>query len=373
MGFELVKVKTPENLERFIRLPWKIYKDQPYWVPPLIQERERFLNPDINPFFEHAEVDFFLAIDNGGSPVGRIALIDDQSYQALHSEPVGMFGMFESMDDLNLFHFLLEKAYQWCQEKGYARLIGPVNLSTNHECGLLIEGFDSPTMLGIPYNLEYYAKYFEKCGLQKAKDLLAFKLNFTKIPDYLEQSVKKLKRRNHFSIRPINLKRFDDEVSILWDIYNSAWSLNWGFVPMTRKEFEFSIREVKSIIQPEFCLIAEVKGEAAGFSMALPDINQVLMDLNGRLFPFGWVRLLWNKNKINAYRIPVLGVKKKFRRLGIDAWFYYETYKLFLEKKIKWCEMSWLLEDNESILNPIRRIGGFLYKRHRIYERFIKP
>ena len=373
MGFELVKVKTPEDLERFIRFPWKIYKGQPYWVPPLIRERERFLNPEINPFFEHAEVDFFLAIDSSGLLVGRIALIHDRSYQALHSEPVGMFGMFESMDDLNLFHFLLDKAYQWCREKGYTRLIGPMNLSTNHECGLLIEGFDSPTMLGIPYNPQYYAEYFEECGLQKAKDLLSFKLDLIKIPDYLEQSVKKLKRRNHFIIRPINLRRLDEEISILWDIYNSAWSLNWGFVPMTRKEFEFSIREVKFIIQSEFCLIAEVKGEPAGFSMALPDINQVLLGLNGSLFPFGWAKLLWKKDKISSYRVPVLGVKKKYRRLGIDAWFYYETYKMFLEKKIKWCEMSWLLEDNESILDPLRRIGGFLYKRHRIYERIIKP
>lgn len=373
MGFELIRVNTPQNLERFIRLPWKIYKDQPCWVPPLIRERERFLNPEINPFFEHAEVDLFLAIDSGESTVGRIAMVHDQSYQDLYSKPVGMFGMFESLDDPSLFHFLLDKADEWCREKGCIQLIGPMNLSTNHECGLLIEGFDSPTMLGIPYNPEYYAKYFEEWGLQKAKDLLAFKLDLIKVPDYLKQAVEKLKRRSHFSIRHLNLKRLDEEISILWDIYNSAWSRNWGFVPMTRKEFEFSIREVKSIIQPEFCLIAEVKGEPAGFSMALPDINQVLMELNGRLFPFGWARFLWKKNKISAYRVPILGVKKKFRRLGIDAWFYYETYKLFLEKKIQWCEMSWLLEDNVSIINPIRRIGGLLYKRHRIYERLITP
>ena len=373
MGFELVKVKTCEDLDQFICLPWKIYKDQPCWVPPLIQERKRFLNPDINPFFEHAEVDLFLAIDSNGSPLGRIALVYDKSYKDLYSEPVGMFGMFESVDDLNLFRFLLDKAHQWCQKKGCVRLIGPMNLSTNHECGLLIEGFDSPTMVGIPYNPEYYVKHFEKCGLKKAKDLVAFKLDLIKVPDYLEQAAVKLKRRGHFSIRAFNLKRLDEEISILWNIYNSAWSLNWGFVPMTRKEFEFSIREVKSIIQPEFCLIAEVKGEPAGFSMALPDINQVLMELNGRLFPFGWARFLWKKSRISAYRVPILGVKKKYRRLGIDALFYYETYKLLMGKNIKWCEMSWLLEDNKSILDPMRRIGGVVYKRHRIYERLITP
>jgi len=192
-----------------------------------------------------------------------------------------------------------------------------------------------------------------------------------KIPDYLEQAAVKLKRRNHFNIRPLNLSRFDQEISVLWDVYNSAWSLNWGFVPMTRKEFEFSIQEVKPIIQPEFCLIAEVKGEPSGFSMAFPDINQVLIEMNGSLFPFGWARFLWKKNKINAYRVPILGVKKKYRRLGIDAWFYYETYRKFLDKKIKWCEMSWLLEDNKSITDPMSRIGGTIYKRHRIYDRII--
>jgi hypothetical protein len=249
--------------------------------------------------------------------------------------------------------------------------MGPMNLSTNHECGLLIEGFDSPTMFGIPYNPEYYKKHFEAWGLQKAQDLVAFKMDPIQIPDYLKHAAVKLKQRNRFTVRCLNLDRFEKEISILWDIYNSAWSRNWGFVPMTRKEFEFSAREMKSIVQPEFCLIAEVKGEPAGFSLALPDVNQVFKQLDGRLFPFGWARFLWQKNKIDAYRVPMLGVKKKFRRLGIDAWFYHETLRLFVEKKIKWFEMSWLLADNKSIVDPMHRMGGQIYKRHRIYERSI--
>ena len=369
MGFELVKVETRQDLERFIRLPWKIYNDHPCWVPPLIRERKQFLNPDINPFFENAEVDLFLAMDADRSPVGRIALVHDHNYQELYSEPVGMFGMFEAVDDSNLFDFLLDKAHQWCEEKGFVRLIGPMNLSTNHECGLLIEGFDSPTMFGIPYNPEYYVKHFESWGLKKSKDLLAMRLDIVKVPDYLEQVAVKLKARNRFTVRPMDLDRFDKEVAILWDVYNSAWSLNWGFVPMTQKEFEFSAQEMKAFVRPEFCLLAEVDGESAGFSLALPDVNQALMKMNGSLFPFGWARFLWKKNKIDACRIPVLGVKKKYRRLGIDAWFYYETYKIFLKNNIKWCEMSWLLEDNKSILDPMYRIGGQIYKRHRIYER----
>ena len=357
----LIKVETPRDLERFVRLPWKIYKDQPCWVPPLIWERKKFLNPDSNPFFEHAEVELFLALDAGQSPVGRIALIHDRNYQELHPEPVGMFGMFESVDDPTISHLLLDKAYQWCQEKGFARLMGPMNLSTNHECGLF----------GIPYNPEYYREHFAAWGLEKAQDLVAMRLDFIKVPDYLERAAVKLKQRNHFTIRCLDLSQFEKELAVLWDIYNSAWSSNWGFVPMTQKEFEFSAREMKSFVQPEFCLIAEVKGEPAGFSLVLPDVNQVLKELDGRLFPFGWARFLWQKNKIDAYRVPMLGVKKKFRRLGIDAWFYYEIYKMFLEKKIEWCELSWLLEDNKSIIDPMHRIGGKIYKRHRIYERSI--
>ena len=373
MGFKLVKVETHQDLNRFVRLPWKIYKDQPCWVPPLIQERKKFLNPDINPFFEHAEADLFLAVDDNGSPVGRIALVHDRSYQDLHSESVAMFGLFEAVDDPILSRLLLDKAYQWCEERGHAQLMGPMNLSTNHECGLMIEGFDSSPMFGIPYNPEYYGEHFEAWGLQKAKDLVSFRLDLVKVPDYLERAATKLKKRNHFNVRPLDLGQFEKEISVLWDVYNSAWGLNWGFVPMTQKEFKFSAREMKSFIHPEFCLIAEVNGEPAGFSLALPDVNQVLKKMDGSLFPFGWAKFLLNKKKIDTYRVLTLGVKKKYRRLGIDAWFYYETIRLFIEKNIKWIEMSWLLEDNKGIIEPMHRIGGTIYKRHRIYERFITP
>lgn len=373
MGFKLVKVETSQNLDQFVRLPWKVYKDHPHWVSPLIQERKRFLNPDINPFFRNAEVELYLALDGDQSAVGRIALIDDRSYHDFYPEPAGVFGMYESVDNPEVSRFLLDKAYQWCKKKRYTRLIGPLNMSTNHECGLLIEGFDSPAMVGIPYNPEYYRKHLEAWGLQKTKDLVACKLELTCIPDYLVQAAKKIKRRNHFSIRPLNMKNFDEEILVLWDIYNSAWNLNWGFVPMPQDEFEFAIKEVKPIIEPELCLIAEVKGDPAGFSMTVPDINQVLIGLGGSLFPFGWLQYLWKKNKIDAFRVPILGVKKKYRRLGIDALFYHEIYKILLDKKVKSCEMSWLLEDNKAILEPIFRIGGSIYKRHRIYERIIEP
>ena len=368
----LVKVETREDLDRFIRLPWKINKDNPCWIPPLIQERRKFLNPDYNPFFEHANADLYLAVE-GRSPVGRIALVDDKNFQKSQSEPSGIFGMFESVNDESVCRLLLDKAFDWCQEQGFVRLIGPLNLSMNHECGLLVEGFDSPAMLGIPYNPEYYVNHFESWGLRKVKDLLSFRLDLIKIPDYLSEVASKLEKRDRFSIRSMNVNRFEKDVSILWDIYNSAWGMNWGFVPMTKKEFIFAANDMKSFVRPEFCLIAEVDGEPAGFSLALPDVNQVLKKLNGSLFPFGWLRFLWMKKKIDVCRVLTLGVKQGFRKLGIDAYLYHETYRLFMESSIKWCEMSWLLEDNEGIVEPMHRIGGVIYKRHRIYERSVSP
>ncbi len=373
MSLKIAEVKSAAELDQFIRLPWKIYQEHPCWVPPLISERKKFLDPKINPFFDRAQVKLFLAYDANDIPLGRIALIHDRPYQEHYSEKTGILGMFETIDDKNVSRLLFDRAKEWCQENGFDRLIGPMNLSTNHECGLMVEGFDMPPMLGIPYNPEYYEKHFREWGFSKSKDLVSFRLDLIKIPEYLENAALKLKKRGRFNVRHFNLSRFEDELKIIWDIYNSAWDMNWGFVPMSQKEFEFAAREMKSFVKPDYFLIAEVKGEPVGFSLALPDVNQVLIELDGKLFPFGWAKFLWEKNKIDAYRVLTLGVKKKFRNLGIDAYMYYETYKKFMDNNIKWCEMSWMLEDNEDILEPMFKIGGTIYKRHRIYERTFSP
>ena len=373
MDLKLNEVKSAAELDRFIRLPWKIYKDYPCWVPPLISERKKFLNPQINPFFENAEVRLFLAEDHRGNALGRIALVHDHNYQESYSKRTGIMGMFETVDDENVSRFLFDHAKQWCEKNGFDKLLGPLNLSTNHESGLMVEGFDLPPMLGIPYNPDYYIKHFENSGFKKSKDLVSLKLVITDIPEYLKIAAGKLEKRGRFSLRPLNLARFEDELKIIWEIYNSAWERNWGFVSMNFKEFKFAAEEMKSFINPEVCLIAEVKGEPAGFSLALPDVNQVLKDLNGHLFPFGWAKFLWKKNAIDSYRVLTLGIKKKFRRLGIDAYMYFDMYRKFLDKKIKYCEMSWVLEDNTDMLTPIFKIGGAVYKRHRIYERTFSP
>jgi len=333
-------------------------------------EREKFLDTKTNPFFEHAEVDFFLALGGNGKPVGRIAFVVDHAYNTFHSEEVGFFGLFESIDDQDVASRLLNAAYERCRAKGLKKLLGPMNLSTNHECGLLVEGFDRSPMLGITYNPPYYLSLLEKWGLTKAKDLLCLKIGpFVKMPEYLDRAMVRIEKRNRFSVRCLRMDQFHKEIDILWGIYNSAWERNWGFTPMTCGEFSFAADEMKHFIQPEFCFIAEIKGEPVGFSLTLPDLNQVLKTLDGKLFPFGWARFLMNRRKINSCRVLTLGVKKKFQRLGIDVSLYHKTYQRCLDQKVALCEMSWILEDNQAILAPLHRMGADIYKRHRIYER----
>ena len=275
------------------------------------------------------------------------------------------------INDKQASDLLLGEAEKWCRKKKFSKLVGPVSFSTNHECGLLVDGFDIPPVVGIPYNPRYYSDLLEGWGLSKYKDLVSLRMDLPKMPEYLELAMSSLKKRGHFLLRPFCLKKFSHEIDAIWHIYNESWADNWGFVPMSKEDFEYSANEMRSFIQPEHCFIAEVNGEPVGFSLTLPDINVVLKKMDGRIFPFGWINFFWNKNKIKLFRVIALGVKKKHRRLGIDAALYYETYKIFLEKKIKWCDMSWVLEDNKGMLGPIHRLGGVIYKRHRIYERDI--
>ncbi|MFQ5450621.1 MAG: hypothetical protein ACE5E9_08310 [Nitrospinaceae bacterium] len=372
MNLELKKVSSEQDKKKFIRLPWAIYNDNPLWVPPLLVERKKFLDPQINPFFEHAEVELYLVHSTGGEPVGRVALIGDRAYNEFHSENVGFIGMFECIEDQAAANLLLDTAHDWCRSRGFQKMMGPMNLSTNHECGLLVEGFDIPPMIGIPFNPPYYPDLFTQWGMVKAKDLLSLKLHPKKIPDYLERAMAKIRKRGHFTLRHLRLNRFDQEIDILWEVYNSAWSRNWGFVPMTRKEFGFAAKEMNRIILPDLCFVAEVKGQPAGFSLSLPNINQALKSMNGKIFPFGLVKYHLNKKKIDGYRVLTLGVKKNFQNMGIDVGFYYETYKWLAQNQAALIEMSWILEDNRAMLGPIRRIGGKVYKRHRIYERICR-
>lgn len=369
MGVTVEPVITRQGREVFIRFPWRIYEDDPRWTPPLLADQRKFLDPEKNPFFEHADVSLFLALDGGGQPVGRIALTVDRAHNEFHSEQAGFFGFFEFVDDPRVGRSLLDHARQWFQEKGLTKIIGPMNLSTNHECGLLVEGFDQPSMLGIPYNPPRYQEVLESWGLAKAKDLLSLYLFPNVVPEYLNRAMARIEKRKRFTLRSFRMGRFQEELEILWDIYNTAWERNWGFVPMTQKEFHFAAEEMKSIVLPELSFIAEVEGKAVGFSLTLPNINPLLKKMNGRLLPLGWLHFLRGKKNISSFRVITLGIKKPYRRMGIDVAFYHATYKRLTKIDALLVEMSWILEDNIPMLEPIRRIGGKEYKRHRIYER----
>ena len=365
----LKKVESSKDIDAFIHFPHELYPDNSPWVAPLDRERKKFLSRETNPFFDHAEVEYFLALSAGGKVLGRIAAIVDHDHNKFHKEDTGFFGMFECINDTTVSSLLLNAAEQWCRNKKMDRIRGPLNLSINHECGLLVENFEDSPVLGITYNPPYYADLLLNQGLQKIKDLVSLDLKLTRIPEYLERAVSLIQKRNRFSIRCLDLNRFDEEMDVLWEIYNSAWENNWAFVPMNYKEFIFTAQEMKPVVDPRLCLIAEVKGEPAGFSLALPDVNQALKPMKGKLFPFGWLKFILGKRRINRSRVITLGVKKQFQRLGIDAFFYHATYKQLMEMGIFRVDMSWVLEDNQAMIGPIEKIGGIPYKRHRLYER----
>jgi GNAT superfamily N-acetyltransferase len=363
------EVRRRSERNRFIKFPWKIYQGDKNWVPPLLMERRAFLNPRKNPFFEHSEIGLFMALDGAGRDVGRIAAIVNHNHIRVHNEKVGFFGLFESVDDPGVAHRLFETAAGFLRSRGMEVMRGPENMSINDDLGLLIEGFDSPPSLMMPYNPPYYQNLLESFGFIKAIDLYAYHGESDgSIPDRLQRVTELSKRRHQISIRPIEMSNFDGEVKRIQEIYNSAWEQNWGAVPMTDREFQYVAKDLKQFVDPNLCLIAEIGGKLAGFSLALPDFNQVLMHMNGRLFPLGILKLLYYRRKINALRVITMGVLKEYRRKGLDAAFIFETYKRGIERGYYRGEMSWVLETNATMNNTLLNLNFRAYKTYRLYD-----
>lgn len=366
------RVEGGKDLTRFIRLPWKIYKDLPHWVPPLMRDVRFRLDRSKHPFFEHAEMEMFLATREG-EPVGRIAGIVDNRYNEFHKERTGCFGMFECIDDYSVAQALFMAAETWCRNKGMDRMRGPMNLSMNDECGFLLEGFDSDPAIMMPYTPSYYLDLCQRYGFVKAKDLYAYLKSDVGVAERIDKLMARIKEKENVVIRPIDMKRFNQEVAIIKEVYNAAWELNWGFVPMTPKEMDQMAKELKPICEPDLVLFAEVNGEPVGISVTLPDFNQVLKKLNGKLSPIGVLKFFYYKRKITGLRSVVFGIKKDYRRTGISTAMYYETEKSAARLGYEWCEMSWNLEDNDMINRFDAAVGGKLYKKYRIYEKNLQP
>jgi hypothetical protein len=363
-------VTGARGLQRFLDAPKRLYAPSSPWVAPLDFERRRFFDPQRNAFFREAEIAFFIAVDAGGDDIGRIAAIDHPLHNRVHSSSLGFFGFFDARDDARAAEMLLDAACDWVARRGYRRIHGPVNPSTNHECGLLVEGFDLPPMVQMTYNFPYYERLLLENGFSGVQDLVALVYEVDdSVPERLKRALEVFQKRHSFEIRPVNLKRFDEELARIKLIYNEAWSANWGFVPLTDGEIERIAKDLRPFVYPDLCLFAEVRGEPAGFCLALPDINQALKPLRGRLFPIGWARLLWGLRRIDALRAMVLGIRPGFRKLGIDYAFYYHGLRAAQRRRIRRFEVSWVLAHNVELLRPVERFGARVYKRYRLYEK----
>ena len=365
------EVVTAKDRERFIRFPGAVYRGDPCWVPPLIAEVRAFLDPQKNPFFEHAEVKLFTVAQASGALCGRIAAVVNRRHNELHGERTGFFGLFECVNEPQAAAALFDAAADFLRAHGLTVLRGPENLSVNDDIGLLVEGFDTPPTVMMPHNPPYYPGLVEACGFRKAMDLYAYYGDAQELPlpERVVRGMDLCRRRYKFKVRPIDMRRFDEEIDQIYKVYTQAWEQNWGAVAMTRKEFDHLAAQFKSVLDPDLVLIAEVGGEVAGFSLALPDFNQALIKLNGRLFPFGILKLLWYRRKINMIRVITMGTLKRFRHMGIDNYFYVETWKRASAKGMHRGEMSWILENNAPMNNALRNLGFRIYKRYRLYDR----
>jgi GNAT superfamily N-acetyltransferase len=365
---EVAAVQGKPGLAEFIEFPYRLYREDPYWVPPLRIAVRELLDRAKHPFYRNAEAEFFIARANG-EVVGRIAAIIDRNHNRVHQESAGFFGFFESEDQPAVAAALLARAREWTAARGAAFLRGPVNPSTNYECGMLVEGFDSSPMVMMPYNPAYYPALMEGAGLCKAKDLVAYLSHAQRVDlSRIGPISKKVLAHHHVVVRPIDMKNFAADVERVWSIYGSAWSRNWGFIPMSREEFFLMAKEMKQILKPELVLLGEVSGQVVGFALALPDVNQALKPARGKLFPTGLIKILYYQRLIRSVRVLALGVVEEYRASGLGAAFYATLVQNARNLGYGDCEMSWVLEDNVMMNRSIEAMGAKRYKNYRIYE-----
>jgi len=372
-AIEIKRVQSNKDLMQFIKMQWGIYKDDPNWVPPLIMDRKKLLNKDKNPFFQHSEMEMFLAFKDGNI-AGRIAAITNENHNKFHEDNLGFFGFFESIDDVDVTKELFEAAESFIKEKGKDGLLGPMNPSTNDEAGLLIDGFDTPPYALMCHNPKYYINLIEQAGYAKAKDLWAWYIDSEtankNISEKMYRVAEKSAAKYGLTIRTINFKNMESEVKILREVYNNAWSKNWGFVPMTDDEFDHLAADMKQVADEDFIYIVEKDGKAVGFSLTLPNINEVLIKIkNGKLFPSGLFKLLFGMKKIKTVRVITLGIIKEFQFAGFSSIIILKTIKTALDKGMQGGEMSWILEDNHAMNSPIESLGSKKHKTYRIYQK----
>jgi GNAT superfamily N-acetyltransferase len=367
-AIEVVPADNKKLLDEFVELPYRLYRNHPYWAPPLRMEVKKLLDRGKHPYYANADAEFFLA-KRDGRTIGRVAAIVDRNHNKFQGEEAGFFGFFEAENDAEAAGALLARAREWVFAKGAKFLRGPMSPSTNYECGMLVDGFDSVPMIMMTYNPRYYPELMEGAGLRKSKDLYAYvqgtdALEMERIGRVADRAL----ARHGVRVRPIDVKNFDADVERVWEVYNSAWEKNWGFIPMTREEFELQGKDMKQILKPGLVLIGEKDGRTIGFALALPDINQALIHTNGNLFPTGLVKILYYQRLIKNVRVLALGVVEEYRATGVAAGFYVTLWRNAKRLGYETSEMSWILEDNVLMNRSLIAMGAKRYKTYRIYE-----
>ncbi len=368
---EVVEVKSKRLLRAFINFPNRLYKDDPNYVPELYISLKMTFNRAKNPFFAHSKADFFLAFKDN-KPAGRIAVIRNNNHIACAGEKCGFFGFFESIDDYDVTKAMIDRAVRWCREERLAGLIGPENYTTNDSVGFLIEGFDSPPVFMMPYNKPYYNDFFERYGFRKKLDLASYYFTSTQTPVTIAPLIRRIEERlkdKSILIRPLNMMKFETEMAKFRECYNDAYKNNWGFVPLTEAEFRYQSEELKKIADPELIIVAEKDEKIVAFVCAIPDINQVLIRIrNGRLFPFGFLKLLIYRNRITNLRILILGVLDEYRGQGIDAVLYDRLFEYSRSIRFDKAEAAYVMENNHRMIRILKDLGGQERKKYRLYE-----
>lgn len=378
MSASTIKIEAIEGKKRlktFIELQRPIFAGDPNWVQPLALERMDLFSPGKNPYFKHAEAQYFIAWKNG-EPVGRISAQVDQLVQSQIRQGLGHFGCFDCVDDDDVAGALFAAAEDWLRAKGMTAAQGPWSLNANSECGLLVDGFDTPPYLMMPHARRWYERLVEAQGYSKAKDLYAYQLDITRpFNDRVMRIVRGAERNKHIHVRPLDKKNYMQEIRLVFDIFNDAWSGNWGFVPLTDEEIEHTAKSMKPLVVPHRSCICELDGEPVAFMTAVADVNALIKDLNGSLLPFGWAKLA--KRMFMDYpkrlRVPLMGVRKSAQSSPVGAAMAFLLIEYIRAESVargsEHAELSWILEDNIGMRNILVKIGCEIYKTYRIYEK----
>jgi GNAT superfamily N-acetyltransferase len=371
-------VQSRRDLKRFVKVPFGLHRDSPQWVAPLVFERMEFLDRDKNPYFQHAEAEYFLA-ECGGAPVGRITAQVDERWDEFQGGNDAMFGFFETAEDPEVAAALLDAAAGWARDRGRERLLGPMDFTTNDEIGILIDGYERRPMILEPWHPPYYRELIEGHGFDKAMDVQMWELQFGDLKEgerfdpAIHEAAGNALEEEGIVIRNMRKREMADEVRRFMDVYNDAWGDNWGFVPVTDAEAEFQAKNLKQVLDEDWGFMAEKDGEVIGAALTLPDINQVMAKLNGRLLPFGWLRFLLGRRRIDQLRVFALGVKHDYRHTGVAAGLYLKHLETAARPgTIGGGEMGWILETNGPMNRAMEGMGGTVVKRYRIYERSLQ-